>query len=62
VDINRIQNLKNQAISRILESKSEKELEEVRIEYLGRNGEITKLISQLHLLKDEKKRRKSSNC
>ena len=56
MDINRIQNLKNQAISRILESKSEKELEEVRIEYLGRNGEITKLISQLHLLKDEKKK------
>jgi phenylalanyl-tRNA synthetase alpha chain len=56
MDINRIQNLKNQAISGILESKTESELEEIRIEYLGRQGEITKLISQLHHLKDEKRK------
>ena len=56
MDINRIQNLKNQAISSILESKSEKELEQTRIEYLGRNGEITKLLSQLPSLKPEKRK------
>ena len=56
MDTNRIQNLKNQAISSILESKSEKELEQARIEYLGRNGEITKLLSLLPSLKPEKRK------
>lgn len=56
MDINRIQNLKNQAISSILESKSENELEQARIEYLGRNGEITKLLSRLPSLKPEKRK------
>ncbi len=56
MEINHIQNLKNQAISRILEAKRESELEEIRIEYLGRHGEITKLINQIPSLKDEKRK------
>jgi len=56
MDINRLQNLKNQAISSILESKSEKDLEQIRIEYLGRNGEITQLIGKLPSLKSEKRK------
>jgi len=56
MDIVRLQNLKNQAISNILESKSEKDLEQIRIEYLGRHGEITQLISKLPSLKPEKRK------
>ncbi len=56
MDINRLQNLKNQAISSILESKSEEELEQIRIEYLGRHGEITQLMSKLPSLKPEKRK------
>ncbi len=44
MNINKIQNLKNQAISSILEAKNKKELERLRIHYLGRKGEITELI------------------
>lgn len=52
----RLQNIKNQAISTILEAKSEKELELLRIEYLGRNGEITKLIKGIpELGKEDRK-------
>ena len=56
MDTNRLQNLKNQAISSILESKSEEELEQIRIEYLGRNGEITRLIGKLPSLRQEKRK------
>ena len=56
MDINRLQNLKNQAISSILDSKSERELEQIRIEYLGRNGEITQFIKQIPSVKDEKRK------
>jgi len=44
MDINKIQNLKNQAISSILEAKSDKELERLRIAYLGRKGKITQIL------------------
>lgn len=47
MDINLIQNLKNQAISAILEAKSEKELKELRIHYLGRKGEISQIIKKI---------------
>jgi len=50
MDINKIQNLKNQAISSILEAKDKKELESLRIHYLGRKGEISKLIKNLPTL------------
>lgn len=39
--------IKNNAISIILESKSSKELEEIRIQFLGRNGELTQLLKSL---------------
>jgi len=55
MDISKIQNLKNQAISRILEAKTEKELEELRIEYLGRKGEITNLLKEIPKIKLEKR-------
>lgn len=39
--------IKNNAISLILETKSPAELEEIRIQFLGRNGEITQLLKEL---------------
>ncbi len=39
--------IKNNAISLILETKSPKELEEIRIQFLGRNGEVTQLLKEL---------------
>src|SRR5579872_6024901 len=39
--------IKNSAISLILETKSPKELEEIRIQFLGRNGEVTQLLKEL---------------
>lgn len=47
MDINKIQNLKNQAISNALEAKTARELEELRIHYLGRKGEVTQLLKEL---------------
>ena len=44
---NVIQNLKNQAISSILQAKSTEELETLRIAYLGRKGEISQLLKEL---------------
>lgn len=51
-----LQNLKNQAISTIIETKSEDELEQLRIEYLGRNGKITQLIKDIPTLSEEKRK------
>ena len=56
MDINRIQNLKNQAISSILEVKTEKELEQLRVVYLGRKGEVSQLLKQLPSLASEKRK------
>jgi len=39
--------IKNNAISLILEAKNLKETEEIRIQFLGRNGEITQLLKTL---------------
>jgi phenylalanyl-tRNA synthetase alpha chain len=39
--------IKNNAISLILETKSLQELEEIRIHFLGRNGEVTQLLKEL---------------
>lgn len=60
MDINRLQNLKNQAISSILETKNEQELEELRVEYLGRQGQITKLLKQIPSLSAEQKKDKGN--
>ncbi len=56
MDINIIQNLKNQAISSILEAKSDKELEELRIAYLGRKGKITQLLKEIPSLSSSERR------
>ncbi len=56
MDIKKIQNLKNQAISSILEAKSDEELEELRVAYLGRKGEMTQLLKEIpSLSKSERK-------
>ncbi len=56
MDIAKIQNLKSQAISSILEAQDGKELEELRINYLGRKGEITQLLKELPSLEPEEKK------
>ncbi len=56
MEIRRIQNLKNQAISSILQVKTDIELEELRVAYLGRKGEVSQLIKQLPSLTSEKKK------
>lgn len=47
MDLNKIQNLKNQAISGIIEAESEEELEQLRIAYLGRKGNLTQILKKL---------------
>ncbi len=56
MDINKIQNLKNQAISSILEAKSDRELEELRIAFLGRKGEITQLLKKIPSLNSSERK------
>lgn len=55
MNINLIQNLKNQAISSLLQAKSKDELENLRIYYLGRKGKISEIIRQIPRLKLENK-------
>ncbi len=55
MNINQVQNLKNQAISSILEAKSDKELEELRISYLGRKGKLTQILKELSSLPAEER-------
>lgn len=52
-----IQNLKNEAIARIYEASSVKELERLRIDYLGRSGKLTKLIKEITKLGIEERKR-----
>ncbi len=47
--------IKNNAISLILETKSVKELEEIRIQFLGRNGEVTHLVKNLPKIAKEER-------
>lgn len=42
-----IHNIKNEAMAQIMESKTRKDLEEIRIRYLGRNGLLTKLTKDM---------------
>jgi len=51
-----IQNLKNEALAQIMEAKSDEELERFRINYLGRNGKVTKITKELKNLKTEERR------
>lgn len=55
MDINQLQNLKNQAISSILEAKTEKELEELRQDLFGRKGKLTFLIKEIPKLPLERR-------
>lgn len=48
-------NLKNNALSLILDATSTQELEELRIQFLGRNGELTKAMKEITKLPAEKK-------
>jgi len=56
MDISKIQNLKNQAISAVLEAQSDDELERLRIAYLGRKGEITQLLKTIPSLSASEKK------
>ena len=47
--------IKNSAISLILDTKSVKELEEIRIQFLGRNGEVTQLLKGLSKISKEER-------
>jgi phenylalanyl-tRNA synthetase alpha chain len=47
--------IKNNAISLILESTTQKELEEIRIQFFGRNGSVTTLLKQVAKLPVEKR-------
>lgn len=51
-----IQSLKNEAVAQIVEAKSVAELEALRVNYLGRNGKITKLIKEIKNLGTEEKK------
>lgn len=57
MDAGRIQNLKNQAISSILEAQSDEELEELRIAYLGRKGKITQLLKKIPSLSSSERKK-----
>jgi len=56
MDTDKIQNIKNQAISSILAAGSLEELERLRIHYLGRKGLITSFIRQLPNQSEEKRK------
>jgi len=56
MDLNKIQNFKNQALSSIIEANTKDELEQIRINYLGRKGEITDLIKEVPKLKPEERK------
>jgi phenylalanyl-tRNA synthetase alpha chain len=47
--------IKNNAISLILETKSVNELEEIKIQFLGRNGEVTQLLKSLPKIAKEER-------
>src|SRR5512135_2321166 len=40
-------NIKNQAIAQLMSAETAGELEQIRIDYLGRNGRLTKLIKNI---------------
>ena len=50
-------NIKNEALSQIIEAKSKNELEDIRVIYLGRQGRLNKLTKEIkNLGKDERKK------
>ena len=51
-----LNNLKNNALAQIIDAKNEDVLEELRITYLGRNGNINELTKEFKNLNDEEKK------
>ena len=51
-----IANIKNQAISQLMEAKSLKEIEQIRAQYLGKKGKLAKIIKGISNLKDKDRR------
>ena len=49
-------NTKNEAIAQITEAKNSNELDQLQIDYLGRNGKLTKLIKNIKELSDMEKK------
>lgn len=49
-------NTKNQALAQVVDSENKAELDELRVRYLGRNGELNKLFKKLKEFKKENKR------
>jgi phenylalanyl-tRNA synthetase alpha chain len=47
--------LKNEALAQIMEAKTDEELENLRISYLGRNGKLTELIKNIKNIEPEKR-------
>jgi len=53
---NELINLKNNALSLILEAEDEKELEEIKLQFLGRSGKLTQAIRKLPKIDIEKRK------
>ncbi len=53
----KLHNIKNEAISLILSAQDKKELEEIRIQFLGRNGSLTLAMKEITNLSNEEKPR-----
>src|SRR6266404_7164193 len=49
-------NLKNQAIAQITDAESSEELEEIRIDLIGRTGKLTNLIKEIRKLEGDERR------
>src|SRR3989344_2187856 len=53
---NELINIKNNAVSLILDSKDLEELEEIKLQFLGRSGLLTQSIKQLPMIDPEKRK------
>jgi len=49
-------NLKNNAVSLILDAENKEELEEIKLQFLGRSGTLTTLIKELPKIPAEKRK------
>lgn len=52
----RIQNIRSEALAQIMDAETQEELENLRITYLGRQGELNKLIKALKALSTEERK------
>src|SRR3990167_6911270 len=53
---NELLNIKNNAVSLILESTTPKELEEIKLQFLGKSGQLTTAIKQIPKIDPEKRK------